>query len=60
MYIKHEDVAGYRLNGGVVCVECAKSIIPLDIPGCDDIITRKEINEDKEGTYYCDECKEAL
>ena len=56
-YITREDIAGVRVEQGILCEECFDG--DFSKLSAEDVITTDEINED-DGFYFCDKCRKTL
>ena len=56
--VKGDDVAGYRIDGELVCGNCIDNSELREIT-VDQVITREECDR-QEDFFFCDRCREQL
>jgi len=60
MRIQAEDVIAYRIDGCLVCEECASDVEKQEaMESVDNLLLRNEY-EGSDDLWYCDRCKERI
>jgi hypothetical protein len=60
MFISEGQIAGYRINGELLCVECVESNKESLIDIKRDGVLTAEDTEREPGFYFCDRCGQSM